>query len=522
MNLIVNYLFESALILGLLTIFYRGILHYDPHFKFNRFYLLLALLVATVAPLVSISVYRSAVAEGDVYVGNVLGAITVYAQNTKATVVPVVAQSSAFKWLYIVGCLGLLLRLLYGFVRLGGLAGKVKLVSFVGYKVADLPGQFNPFSFFNVVFVNQSRYSEKELEQIMIHELTHVRLRHSWDVLLLELLLVIQWFNPFAWFLRSLLKELHEFQADKQVLAQGYSATSYKELLLFQATGARLLPVNNFNQSLTKKRFTMMKRVVMESANCSDTDEVTSKRPLQLKRKHMKKDNSQKLFSLKSVVAMVTLSMVAVLFACELRDEEPALTEEQTEIKEAIENTNAQLKTVTGPVFFVVEEMPQFPGSEEALRQYIASSVVYPEEAQKANASGRVYVTFIVADDGKVKDVKVARSSGHSILDDEAVRVVSSMPQWTPGKQKGQTVNVSYTIPINFSLNGEEPEIKEGQRSVKIVNMTEEQRATAIKNIKSKGFGVKYNEDRTKLVLSKDDQVFEVDGVHPSVLDDDN
>ncbi|MBS2213689.1 TonB family protein [Carboxylicivirga mesophila] len=467
MNLIVNYLFESSLILGLLTIFYRLGLHYEPRFKFNRFYLLLSLLVAAVVPLLTFSFYRTITPEGDVYVGNVLGAITVYAQNTKEAVVPVVAQSSAFRWLYMVGCLGLLLRLLYGFVRLGGLAGKVKLVSFKGYKVADLPGQFNPFSFFNVVFVNQSRYSEKELEQIMIHELTHVRLKHSWDVLLLELLLIVQWFNPFAWFLRSMLKELHEFQADKQVLDKGYSAKSYKELLLFQATGARLLPVNNFNQSLTKKRFTMMK-----------------------------KDNIQKLLSLKSVFAIVTMTMVAVLFACELRDEEPAMTEEEIEIKEAVENTNAQLKTVTGDVFFVVEEMPEYPGGEDSLRHYIASSVKYPEVAQKAGVSGRVYVTFIVADDGSVKDAKIARTSGFSVLDDEALRVVSEMPEWQPGKQSGKAVNVSFTVPINFQLN--DGQVQQGttqKKGVAYEDMTEEQKAQVIEQYRKKGWEVSFNDD---------------------------
>lgn len=468
MDLIVNYLFESALILGLLTAFYRLVLHFEPTFKFNRFYLLISLLVATVTPLLTFSVYRTVTPEGDIYVGNLIETITVYAQNTKAVIVPVVAQSSAFKWLYIIGCAGLLVRLLAGFIRLGGLAGKVKLVSYNGYKVADLPGQFNPFSFFNVVFVNRSRYSEKELEQIMIHELTHVRLKHSWDVLLLEILLIVQWFNPFAWFLRSMLKELHEFQADKQVLEKGYSAKSYKELLLFQATGARLLPVNNFNQSLTKKRFTMMK-----------------------------KDNIQKLFSLKSVFAIVTISMVAILFACELRDEDPIMSEEEREIKEAIENTNAQLKA-SGPVFFVVEDMPEYPGGEDSLRMYIASSVKYPKEAQEAGASGRVYVSFVVADDGYVRDAKIARGSGFTVLDDEALRVVSEMPQWEPGMQRGKKVNVSYTVPINFQLNDDETtsdEIVVKKEKVDFKDMTEEQKNQIIEQYRQNGWEVSFNEN---------------------------
>jgi len=209
------------------------------------------------------------------------------------------------------------------------------------------------------------------------------------------------------------------------VLDHGYSAKSYKALLLFQATGARLLPVNNFNQSLTKKRFTMMK-----------------------------KDKFQKIFGLKSVFAIVSIVLVSVMFACELREVDPELTQEEQEIKEAIANSTEQDLTIIGdePTFFVVEQMPQYPGGEDSLRNYIATKVKYPDLAKQNNLSGRVYITFIVSKDGPVKDAKIARSSGYTILDDEAMRVINAMPKWTPGMQKGQAVNVSYTVPINFSL----------------------------------------------------------------------
>ncbi len=428
MDIIVNYLIESSLILGLLCIFYRFVLHYETNFTFNRFFLLFSLLMATVIPVISIGVQYSTGPSANVYTGNMLNAVTVYAQNTKEVIVPYVAQSSAFKWLYLVGCTGLIIRLLWGFIRLGGLAGKVKLMSFNDYKVADLPGQFNPFSFFNVVFVNQSRYSEDELEQIMIHELTHVRLKHSWDVLLLELLLIIQWFNPFAWLLRILLKELHEFQADKQVLSKGFSAKSYKELLLFQATGARLMPVNNFNQSLTKKRFTMMK-----------------------------KDNFQKILVLKPAMAIVTLILLSVMFACELREVEPSMSQKESEMKEAIENSMAgmPIKSASGEAYLIVEDMPEFPGGPEALKDFITNEVKYPADAKNAGISGRVYITFVIDEEGSVASSKIVRGSGYSILDEEALRVVNSMPKWKPGRINGENVKVSYTVPINFVLDGD-------------------------------------------------------------------
>lgn len=116
--------------------------------------------------------------------------------------------------------------------------------------------------------------------------------------------------------------------------------------------------------------------------------------------------------------------------------QEIAVVEEEEEIQE---------------VFFIVEEMPVFPGGEEALRKFIAQSVKYPVIAQENGIEGRVFVSFVVNQKGEVTNVKVARPFDPN-LDKEAVRVVQSMPKWSPGKQRGKAVKVSYTVPINFVL----------------------------------------------------------------------
>ncbi len=107
--------------------------------------------------------------------------------------------------------------------------------------------------------------------------------------------------------------------------------------------------------------------------------------------------------------------------------------------------------TDDAPVFFIVEEMPEFPGGNLELRKYIANSVKYPVIAQENGIQGRVYVQFVVGIDGGVTLVKVARGVDPN-LDKEAIRVVQSMPKWKPGKQRGKAVKVSYTVPINFVL----------------------------------------------------------------------
>lgn len=99
----------------------------------------------------------------------------------------------------------------------------------------------------------------------------------------------------------------------------------------------------------------------------------------------------------------------------------------------------------------VVEEMPEFVGGETALSDYLNTNIKYPEAAIKAKVSGKVYVTYIVNTDGSISGIKLLRGIG-SGCDEEAIRVVTAMPKWNPGKQRGELVQVQYVLPISFQL----------------------------------------------------------------------
>ncbi|MGE4288124.1 MAG: energy transducer TonB [Salinivirgaceae bacterium] len=103
-------------------------------------------------------------------------------------------------------------------------------------------------------------------------------------------------------------------------------------------------------------------------------------------------------------------------------------------------------------VFFIVENMPEFPGGDLELRKHIAQNIQYPEIAKENGIQGRVFVQFVVNQKGEVEQVKVVRGVDPS-LDKEAVRVIQNLPKWTPGSQRGKPVRVSFTVPINFQLN---------------------------------------------------------------------
>jgi protein TonB len=129
-------------------------------------------------------------------------------------------------------------------------------------------------------------------------------------------------------------------------------------------------------------------------------------------------------------------------------------TDEENGIDVAELNQNQEIaqEPAEEEVFLIVEQMPEFPGGETALRTYIAKHIKYPPNAQEMGIQGKVYVTFIVDSGGNVTKATIARGID-SALDKEALRVINTLPKWTPGKQRGKPVSVSYTVPINFTLN---------------------------------------------------------------------
>lgn len=138
-------------------------------------------------------------------------------------------------------------------------------------------------------------------------------------------------------------------------------------------------------------------------------------------------------------------------------DLEEELEIEDTEISEDTEieiidiGSDEDEEVEDAQVFMVVEQMPSFPGGDAALMKYLGDNVKYPAIAQEHGIQGRVYVSFVVSKDGTIRDVTVGRSVDPA-LDNEAIRVVKTMPKWTPGKQRGKSVNVKYMLPVNFVL----------------------------------------------------------------------
>ncbi|MGM0375902.1 MAG: TonB family protein [Bacteroidota bacterium] len=418
----VNWLYESSVLIFGISLIYQFFLKNRINFGFHRVFLLSGLIIALVFPIISFPSSGPANESGDF--AALLSTVTVVPGETKSFFLTPALQWKSLHLVYIIGVTILFIRMVHGLIKLGLLSRKAEFTSFGSYRVAFLPGHFSPFSFFNLIFISKNVHTTEETTQIIAHEVFHARLWHSLDVILLELLLIFQWFNPFAWLMRRWLKQLHEFQADRKVLQSGTPLVNYKKLLLYQCTGARVELANSFHRSFIKKRFIMMTK--------NNT--------------HTRRNS---IFAI-----MVCVLFIGGFMACNQTEDEQNLGVKKAPSTE--ENQPPEDEEPSGEVFFVVEDMPEFPGGENALRNYLGNETNYPEEAIENNLEGRAYVKFVITKEGEISQTKIAKSSGHDMLDKEALRVVEGMPDWKPGRQRGEKVNVSFTVPINFELSGDE------------------------------------------------------------------
>jgi periplasmic protein TonB len=162
------------------------------------------------------------------------------------------------------------------------------------------------------------------------------------------------------------------------------------------------------------------------------------------------------------VVKTIKFTPPVVVKDEEVQDEPPPTQEEMKDVQistvtqegnttEDLPPENPVVDPDEGKVFTIVEEMPSFPGGEDKMLEYIARNIKYPPVARENNITGRVYVSFVVDKDGKIKEAKILRGIGGG-CDEEALRVVKSMPDWKAGRQNGRSVQVQFNLPVNFTL----------------------------------------------------------------------
>ncbi len=404
---VLDYLLRSTLYLLLFAGCYQLLLRRTTYFGLNRAYLLLTLFASLLLPFASLPDSASETLPTGVIT---LPSITIGRQP----------QSSAFDWsvpvmLWIVYGTGTLIMLLRLAWRLGSVHQLIRQGTAQpqsGYVLVRLThNQVASFSFSRYLVLSQGD-AQTAPDALIRHEEAHIRQRHTVDILCLEVAQAVFWFNPTLWYYKRALQEVHEFLADKA--AAGQINTNYMHQLVSYALDAPVAALTTPFISFS----TLKQRVIM-----------------------LQKPTSPRRALLGYALV---LPLAATLVMCTQAEQDKPVTQTEASAPKPVK--------VDGEVFTVVEQQPEFPGGMKELGSYLQDNLKYPQAAQKANATGRVFVNFIVTKTGEITDVRVLKDVGFG-TGEEAVRVVSKMPRWEPGRQGTEPVNVRYNLPINFQLD---------------------------------------------------------------------
>jgi len=435
-----QYLLLVNLYLVLFYGFYAILLRMETFFNLNRAYLVTSALMSFFIPLVHASWVNNLF-----ITQRVQQTISVYARPiTIYQYKPIEQQhitvGNLIFVIYAIGILFLAIRLVGQLISLR--------------RIINEPESSSAFSFFKSIRLGPNVENQDIIEA---HEQVHARQWHSADVLLIEAIAIINWFNPVVYIYKRGIKHIHEFIADKQAVENGTTKAEYALLLLSQTleTPAHQLVNPFFNNSLLKRRILMLQK--------------SRSRYMAL----VKYGLSAPLFML-----MLILSSAAVIKNHTIRffnhKAEEVLSSPATSLttttnktvatpavkfpapdqsrSDKLESRSQKANGLRSDVIFVsVENEPRFVGGMMGFYQFLAANLQYPREMLRYNIQGKVIIALTVEKDGSVSDVKSIRDVGYGSAE-EAIRVLKKSPRWQPGTQNGVAVRVRYTLPISFDL----------------------------------------------------------------------
>jgi len=555
MGIFFVYILKTSVCLAFFYLFYRLLMSEETFHRFNRVALLGLLALSCIVPLVEVSVQEAPVMNQSIVA---LEEVMMLIPEPDAFVVE---TPSPFPWrsflllVYMAGILFFMARHLWSLARMLRLlhtCRKEKMAD--GITLFFHREEVAPFSWMKMVVLSEDDWKENG-KAILAHERAHITNGHSWDLLLAEVCVFFQWFNPAAWLLKGELQTIHEYEADEWVIRNGIDAKTYQLLLIKKAVGARLYSIaNSFNHSSLKKRITMMIKIksnpwarlkyayvlplatvavaafarpevsnqleeisdakVNELTSIVEANEVksvenSSNEKIKVSGQVMEWPSKKPMPGVSIIVrgthngamsdkeGKFTLSVnkgdVLILSYVGMQTLHVPVQGETNLVvwmKEEVQNMEEMVVTgyasvgvgaassdpgkkveavVDIPkgeapqeevVFQVVEQMPEFPGGMAECMKFLAHNINYPVAAQQAKIEGRVIVQFVVGRDGSISNVEAIRGVSPE-LDAEAIRVVSMMPKWNPGKQRGRAVAVKYSMPIMFRLQSPAPAPKD-------------------------------------------------------------
>lgn len=423
----INYIIQLLLFQTLFLAVYDLFLQKETFFKWNRIYLLVTPILSFIIPLLKFESFQKTVPQDYmVYFPEVVINPQVYIE--KSTSIETLLGVSTIIFYIGMGLFAILF--LVKLTKILKLILTSKSIKKKNYTLILLNKKQSAFSFFNYIFINNHLLENKEL-QIIQHELIHCKHLHTLDLLYFELFKIVLWFNPMVYVYQKRITLLHEYISDAEVIKETDKNAYFNKLLAETFNVEKISFINQFfKHSLIKKRIIMIT-----------------------------KEKSQKMKQLKYLLVLPLLVIMLVYVSCA---EEKKNEDMKLESKIEIEPINPQVEVESIP-FAIIENVPVFPGCEgteielkACLQENIANYVSANFNSELAKGLKltpglkKVFVMFKIDKEGNVTDVQ--SRAPHKKLEEEAIRVIASLPKMIPGKQKGESVGVKYSLPIAFMV----------------------------------------------------------------------
>lgn len=413
------YELKVAAILAAFYLCFKLLLSKEKLHRVNRMVLIASSVLSFILPLCIITVHKT-IPMPEMVENGLISAGDEQAPATATEAAGGLSWEAAIIALYLLGVATVLVSIAAGVSRVMKVIRNGKKMQMYGCEVVVCEKDVPPFSWMHWIVMSRTDF-ESGNRHILEHEKAHVRLGHSKDVLLVDILSAFQWFNPAIWLLKGDLRAVHEYEADDAVLSQGVNIKEYQYSLIRKAVAASGYSItNNFNHSMLKSRIGMMS-----------------------------KPKASVTKGLKTIYLLPLLGCALALNAKTIFD---------------YDSDGASMETVmeTGEInevsvdFTKLDKVPEFEGGDaNTFSFWVNRRLRYPESAKAAGVTGRVVVRFKVNSDGRVSDVSVLHGVCDA-LDEEAVRVVGSSPDWTPGEIEGKPTATTFTFPVIFALRNVE------------------------------------------------------------------
>ena len=481
--------YEGKVAVALLVfyLFYRFLLRKETFHRFNRIVLVGTAVLSFVLPLCIITVRRPLPDVAEAYAGSVgAGAAS---GPLAATTTP--WWHTALIFIYFAGVAFVLVRIVVSILSIIRIIRQgTKTIEEDGCKVAVTEEDIDPFSWMRYIVMSKEDW-EGPRRTILVHEKAHIRFGHSVDLLLVDILSSLQWFNPAIWMLRSDLQELHEYEADDAVLRGGVNIRNYQFLLIRKAVGKSVYSVaNNFNHSLLKNRIAMMckpvsprvrgfralyllplvcmglclqaQTVYMTDGNSGDDEGFVlyakdGNEPLFILRQYWGSEQEISRDEFNNLDQMRIHSMVVMKDTSAIRkygekaaDGAVVITlKRPQDLNEIVVVRHAEKDDGPYPFFIAnPETMPTFQGEDRnAFCRWLNARIRIPESCHH---TGTMKVGFVVGSDGVVRDVEIQEGVCEE-LDAMILSLVSASLKWEPATSGGKPIMQYLTIPIVFT-----------------------------------------------------------------------